>query len=152
MDASGKKAAGAFDSRFSCYQNASIAIAQDTWLKLEWASKWYDPLSELDIVTDHQFTAAMAGYYAFKASFNVTPMADNTSIQLRFKVNGQTENKGGGAATAFASHAEGWTYVQASIEVYLTAGQIVFVEGYQSDAGIKTYAARIMHWSGHRFA
>jgi len=152
MFASGKKASGAFASRFACYQNQAQSLVKDVWTKLVWRTKWYDGLDELDITTNQRFTALATGYYSFTASLAVTAVADNTSIGIRFSVNGQSENKGGSTNTSFCTHVENWTYVQTSIDVYLEAGEYVEVEGLQGDTVTRSYADRIMNWCGRRVA
>jgi hypothetical protein len=109
---------------FSAYQNASVSVANGTFVKLPINSEDFDTNSCFDSATNYRFTPTVAGYYQVNGCMNYMsgPSSSNTFVSI-YK-NG-AENRRGAAQTgtnASASSVSALVYLNGStdyIELYV---------------------------------
>jgi len=80
---------GAFTSKASTYLANAQTITTGTWTIILYDTEVYDTDSEFDIVTNKgRFTAAVAGYYHFDATYYMSPQDPTTVATIAFWKNG----------------------------------------------------------------
>lgn len=112
-------------SACSVYLNVSQDIASEDWTKVEFDTVDYDLGTEFDHVTDHEFTAAVTGYY--HVTFNLRffeSMNDGDLISIKII----KDSANIAQQSLIASVNTFFAFLDIAKDVYLTAGQTLHGE------------------------
>lgn len=82
--------AGGFISRVSAYLSADLSIPTLTAVKIPFNGEQFDDNNEYDAVTNHRFTAKVAGYYLVLVAVIWNASAGGYVYEINITLNGAT--------------------------------------------------------------
>lgn len=124
-------------SKVHAYVGTNQTIANGAWTQAQLDTEDFDVGDDFDLAT-YRFTAPHTGYYMATAAAWLGLLADQSNIHVRIVVDGNSVRAHNRTHTSGAN-----AQVQAltSVLLYLTAGQYVEVEVFQSSGGARTLYA-----------
>lgn len=114
-------------SRARGYRSAAQSIPDSTYTKVEIDTEVFDEQNELDVATNHRFTASVAGYYYCYGIVTLVNLGDGKKIIVAIYVNGT--NAGYARTTVGGTDYAG---MAASIVQYLEANDYVELYVYHN--------------------